>query len=77
MARTMSGPKRRLGAATYWCETRREVEEAHLLAKLGRYDSLTGLVREVVDARLTELREQHGPTVQAALTAMGLENEAA
>jgi hypothetical protein len=71
MARTMSGEKRRIGAATYWVKTTRDLEEAHLLAKFGRYDSLTGLVREAVDAVLADLRAQHGVTVQAALAAMG------
>lgn len=71
MARSRHKGKR-IGAATYWVASVRELEEAHLLAKLGRYDSLTGLVREVVDVKLAELRAAHGVTVQAALTAMGL-----
>lgn len=60
MARTMSGEKRRIGVAMYWVRSEDDMRAAHLLARLGGYDSMTGLVRAVVDAELAILRARFG-----------------
>lgn len=59
------GPKRRYGVATYWVHSAAEVDEAHLLARLGGHGSMTGLVRDVVDARLAELRATYAGALRA------------
>lgn len=63
------GEKRRYGVATYWASTPWQVHEAHLLASLGGYDSMTGLLRTVVDSELGRLRELHADAVAAARAA--------
>lgn len=59
-------PKRRYGVATYWALSGDEVDDAHLLARLGGYDGMTDLVRSVVDAELTRLRQLHESALAAA-----------
>lgn len=71
------GEKRRYGVATYWAATPWQVHEAHLLAKLGGYDSMTGLTREVVDGELGRLRAQHTEAVAAARAAFAARNNEA
>lgn len=66
-------PKRRIGVATYWVRTERELEESHLLARLGGHGSMTQLVRDVVDARLGELRATFAGALSAAQAARGEE----
>jgi hypothetical protein len=66
-----TGPKRQIGAATYWVASKYELDEAHLIAKIGRYDSLTGMVREVMDAHIATMRVQHSEALQTMLAAMG------
>lgn len=58
-------PKRRYGVAMYWARSAEEVEEAHLLARLSGHGSMTQLVRDVVDARLDELRTLYAETIRA------------
>jgi alkylhydroperoxidase family enzyme len=58
--------KRRYGIATYWGRTPDDVEDAHLLARLGGYGSMTELVRAVVDAEIARLRDLHHATLEAA-----------
>ena len=71
------GEKRRYGVATYWASTPWQVHEAHLLAKLGGFDSMTGLVREVVDGELDRLRVQHGEAIATARAAFEARNNEA
>lgn len=64
-----SEPKRRFGVAMYWVHRPEDVEEAHLLARLGGHGSMTQLVRDVVDARLGELRVTFAEALTAAQAA--------
>lgn len=62
-------PKRRYGIATYWARSADEVEDAHLLARLGGYEGMTDLVRAVVDPELDRLRALHTATIEAVRAA--------
>lgn len=62
-------PKRRFGVAMYWVHQPEQVEEAHLLARLGGHGNMTQLVRDVVDARLGELRATFADALNAAQAA--------